>query len=117
MSDPLGSRLRHYLSQGAAESYFAVAPIRAGGDSDLEDRRAPGEAAAEHRREDGVALLDLALLAPVVDGERDGGGGGVAVELDGVEHLVGRDLGERGDLLVDAQVGLVGDEPVDVVPR
>ena len=39
---------------------------------DLEYRRTPRVTAAEDRREDAIALLDLALAAPVVDGEGHG---------------------------------------------
>ena len=82
-----------------------------------EHRRPPREARAEDGRHDEVAALHLAELAVVVDRQRYAGRGGVAVDLDAVEHLVGRDLGVLGDGLVDAEVGLVGDEPRDVVPR
>src|SRR5205814_4409695 len=66
--------------------------------SEREDRGAPGEAGAEDRGQDAVAALDAAVLPPVIDGERDAGGGGVAVELDRVEDLVARDAGDLGDL-------------------
>lgn len=41
---------------------------------DLEHRSAPRVTAAEDRRKDTIALPDLALAAPVVDGERYGCG-------------------------------------------
>ena len=101
-----GSRRGRIRASGASRA----------GRSDPEDGRAPGVAGAEHGGEDQVALLDLALLAPVVDGQRHRRRGRVAVPHDGVEGLFLRDLGVLDDRLVDPEVGLVRHEPVDLVP-
>src|SRR6478735_5159066 len=60
--------------------------------SEIEQGRAPGEAAAhafEHHR---VATLDLACAHGVVKGQRDRGGRGVAVPVDGDDQLFRREL-------------------------
>src|SRR5687767_11085327 len=82
-----------------------------------EDRRTPRVAGAKHAGEDSITALHFALLAPVVDRERNRGCGRVPVELDRVEDFRRRNLADLDDLLVDPEIRLVRDEPLNVVPR
>src|SRR5450756_313754 len=80
----------------------------------LGEARAPREPGAEPGHQQRIALLQAAVLAGLVQADRDGGARGVAVAVQVGEHLR---LGEsqtprRG--LDDADVGLVRHEQVDV---
>src|SRR5690606_5944107 len=77
--------------------------------SESDETRPPGEAGAERREEDEIALPGAALLDGLAERERDRGGRGVAVFVDVLHHLLGRDAELAGHELVDAGVGLVRD--------
>ena len=79
----------------------------------LEVGRAPREAAAEGREDEVVAGAEFVL--PVVEAEREGSGGRVAVALDVDHHLVAVDAHPVRRRVDDAEVGLVRDEVADVV--
>src|SRR6185436_2162857 len=79
----------------------------------VEQRRAPGEAAADSLEHHGVAALDLAGANRLVEGERDRRGRSVAVPIDGGDQLLGCQLQLPGGALHDADVRLVRDQPVD----
>src|SRR6185295_9491377 len=74
----------------------------------------PGEAGAERGEDDQPAPRDVPLGDALRQGQRDAGGGGVAVALDVVEHLVVAQLQALLHRLGDAEVGLVRDEQADV---
>src|SRR5512133_683742 len=78
------------------------------------DARAPHEAGAEGGQGDGVTGLQAALALGLLQRERDRGRGriGHTVEVD--DDLLARNAQLRGGGLDDADVGLVGDEEVDV---
>src|SRR6185295_9533372 len=77
--------------------------------------RAPHEAGAEGGQGDGVTGLEAALALGLLQGERDRGRGRVGHAVDVDDDLLRRDaeLARRG--LDDADVGLMGDEEVDVL--
>ena len=75
--------------------------------------RTPSEAGAESREDDVVTLLKLLLVVP--EGERKCAGRGVAVALNVEHHLVHREIEARSHGFDDAHVGLVGQNPGDVV--
>src|SRR6476619_424413 len=79
------------------------------------DARAPHEAGAEGGQGDGVTGLEAALALGLLERERDRGRRRVGHAVDVDDDLLGRnaELGRRG--LDDADVGLVGDEEVDVL--
>src|SRR5437899_2469875 len=58
----------------------------------VEQRRTPGEAAADAFEHQRVAAPDLAAAHRVVQGERDRGGRRVAVPVDGRDQLLGGEL-------------------------
>src|SRR5690606_28943307 len=83
-------------------------------DSIAQQRRAPGEAAAERLQQQQLAPLHAAGTNRLVQGQRHRAGGGVAVAVDGDYDAAHRHLQALGRGLDDAQVGLVRDQPVQV---
>ena len=74
--------------------------------------RNPGPQPQKHQR---AAGFDHALFDDLVQGQGDSGGGGVAVFVDVVVNFTFGDFHGLLIKLVDAQVGLVGNEQIDVV--
>src|SRR5205085_8023212 len=79
--------------------------------SEIEQHRAPGEAAADALEQDGVAAADLAGAHRDVERQRNRGGRGVAVLVDRDDELVQRQLQLLRGALHDANVRLVRDQP------
>src|SRR5690606_3423526 len=75
----------------------------------------PGEAAAEAEEQRGHARGDLARVPPLGQPERDRRGGRVARLRDVRDHDLALEAERLGERLDDPQVGLVGDEHLDVV--
>src|SRR5262249_36576464 len=72
--------------------------------SPAHDRRAPGETGPERGETDERPRPDTPALDRLVERDRDGGGGRVAVALDVVEDLLLRQLEPHRDELADAEV-------------
>src|SRR5512133_3959788 len=79
------------------------------------DARAPHEAGAEGGQGDGVTGLQAALALGLLQRERDRRGGRVGHAVDVDDDLLARDAERGRGGLDDADVGLVGDEEVDVL--
>ena len=71
------------------------------------------EAGSEGREDDVVTFLQPLLVVP--HGQRDGSGARVAVVLDVDHDLLQVNLSTLGDSLDDTAVGLMGNDPVDIV--
>ena len=80
-----------------------------------EDGAGPGHTPAEPGQEEMVALVHPPLGQGVVQGQRDGGRGRVAVAVDDRDGPLLGDAQPLAHRLDDAQVGLVGHEQGDVV--
>src|SRR5674476_763816 len=80
----------------------------------LGEARAPREPGAEPGHQQHIALLQAAVLAGLVQADRDGGARRVAVALQVGEHLRLRESQTSRRGLDDADVGLVRHEQVDV---
>src|SRR5947208_1331995 len=80
----------------------------------LEQRAAPGHAAADGHHQHQVAVLEPSGAVRLIERERNRSGGGVPHLLDVLLALLQRDLQLPHHVLEDAQVGLVGNHPVDV---
>src|SRR5262249_16383933 len=78
-------------------------------------RRSPREPGAESDQADEIVALDATALDRLVETERDGGRGGVAVLLDVVDDLLFRQVKGLLHELVDAQVRLVRDQQREVL--
>src|SRR5690349_385429 len=83
--------------------------------SPADERRSPREAAAHRLQHDEVAVLDAAVADGVVERERNGRRGRVAVPADGRNDLLLADTELPGAGVDDALIGLMRHEPVDVV--
>ena len=83
--------------------------------SEVEQHRAPGEAAADPFEQHGVARLDLAAAHRFVECQRNRRGRRVAVLVDRDDQLLEWQLEPLRRALQDADVGLVRDQPVDVL--
>src|SRR4051794_11098771 len=79
------------------------------------DARAPHEAGAEGGQGDGVTGLQAALALGLLERERDGGRRRVGHAVDVDDDLLARDAELARRSLDDADVGLMGDEEVDVL--
>ena len=75
----------------------------------------PGEAGAEGDHDDLVAALEALGAVGLVEGDGDGGSGGVAILVEVDEDTLVGDREAVGDGVDDAQVGLVGQDELDVV--
>src|SRR5207237_5261970 len=78
-------------------------------------RRAPGETAAHGFEQHKIALLYAAVGRRDRQGQRYGRRRRVAVEVDRHHHLLWSDMQLMGRGVDDSPVGLVGDEPIDIV--
>ena len=74
---------------------------------------APGEAAAEGGEDEVIAFIQL--LFPVPETEGDGSGGGIAIPLDIDHDLFVGEAHAVGGCVNDTLVGLMGDQPADIV--
>src|SRR3954465_10861546 len=89
-------------------------PILSQSMSGAQERGAPVEPSAEPGEGDERSLLHAARLARLVQRDWNRGGSGVSVPLDVVEDLLVRQPERFLHGLVDAEVGLVRDEEVDL---
>src|SRR5579864_7052166 len=107
---------REMAAAMAVGSGLAVAGMRQGTSGlDTDEHRAPVQARAQGGEGDQRACRSLARLLRLVEGDRQGRRGGVAVALDVVVHLL---VGQAERLLrrlVDPQVGLVHDQQVEIL--
>ena len=74
---------------------------------------APGEAGGEGLSKEKLARFDMAFPDGPIQGQGDGGGRSVGVAIDGEDGLLPGHLETLSDRVNDAQVGLMGDEPVN----
>src|SRR5689334_2943582 len=74
---------------------------------------APGDTGTERAHENGVAGFDLAVAYRFVERDGDRGARGVAVALDVDDEALHGDVEPRRHLREDAQVGLMGNHPID----
>src|SRR5690606_26710483 len=79
----------------------------------IQQHRAPGEAAAHTFEQQGLPPLDAAVANGLVQRQGDRRGGGVAVLVDRGDHALERQLELLGRALHDAQIRLMGNQPVD----
>src|SRR5262245_19957608 len=79
------------------------------------DSAGPAEARAEGGERDQLAPREAPVGVGLGEQDRDRGGGAIPVALDVVAQLLGREPERLRDELVDAQVGLVEEEEVDVL--
>src|SRR6056297_607978 len=76
---------------------------------------APGEPAAEGFQQHGIAALDAPRAYGHVQRHRHRGRRSVAVNVDGHDHAVHRHIQLAGGRLDDSKIGLVRNQPVQVV--
>src|SRR6266568_7720972 len=95
--------------------HFLNAPcVRTGPDHlPLDDRRAPSQPRAEDDEQYQVPALNAAGLRCLVQGNSDGGGGGVAVFMHIDEKLFGFGAQPLAEDINDAAIGLVRDDAFD----
>ena len=82
-----------------------------------EDRRAPGKSAAHRFQHDDVAALDSAILHRGVERQRNRCRRRVGVPVDRDHDLFGRQAELLRGGVEDSRIGLVRNDPVDVVGR
>ncbi len=90
--------------------------VRATG-SPLNDRAGPGEAGAEGNEENPVALPDAPQAVCLVEGDGDGGCGGIAVFVEIDKHIFAVEIEPLDNGIDDAQVRLVRYDQIDVFDR
>ena len=81
----------------------------------LQDRAAPGQAAAKADAGQKLARLQLPVLGKLVQGYRDAGGTGVAVAVHVLVELCRVGLQRPHAVVDDAAVGLMADHPLKII--
>src|SRR5580704_9996467 len=76
---------------------------------------ADGEPRPDGGEEHQIAFLEPSAFNGVAGGQRDGGGGGVPVAVNVDNHLVLAQAQAMGYSTDDPEVGLVGDQQLDVL--